>query len=101
MKNAIYITIDTESDQPIIIGKPPEITPPGTPEEAKEMILIDINCVTEALCRLIYIANQNGYGDLVKLVDNSIMTLHSMKTEVLDLPLHKNEEDEETDNKIQ
>lgn len=102
MKNAIYITIDTERDQPIIIGKPPEITPPGTPEEAKEMILIDINCVTEALCRLIDIAHKNDYGDLVTLVDNSIMTLHSMKTEILELPLlDKNKEDEETDNQIQ
>lgn len=101
MKNAIYITIDTERDQPIIIGKPPEITPPGTPEEAKEMILIDINCVTEALCRLIHIANQNDYGNLVELVDKSIMTLHSMKTELLELPLlNKNEEDEKTDNQI-
>jgi hypothetical protein len=101
MKNAIYITIDTERDQPIIIGKPPEITPPGTPEEAKEMILIDINCVTEALCRLIDIAHQNNYGDLTNLVDNSIMTLHSMKTEILNPPLlNKEDEDEETDNKV-
>ena len=81
MKNAIYITIDTERDQPIIIGKPPEITPPGTPEEAKEMILVDITFVTEALCRLIDIDHQNKYGELVELVDNAIVTLHSMKTE--------------------
>ena len=94
MKNVIYITIDTERDQPIIIGKPPEITPPTTPEEAKEMILIDINCLTEALCRLIDIANQNDYGDLTNLVDSSIMTLHSMKT--LDLPLLDKNKDDET-----
>lgn len=81
MKNTIFISIDTERDQPIIIGKPPEITPPATPDEAKEMILIDINCVTEALCRLIDIANQNGYGETTQLVDNAIMSLHTMKTE--------------------
>ena len=81
MKNTIFISIDTERDQPIVIGKPPEITPPGTPEEAKEMINIDINCVTEALCRLIDIAHQNNYGELTELVDNAIISLHSMKIE--------------------
>jgi hypothetical protein len=81
MKNNIFISIDTERDQPIIIGKPPEIPPPASPEEAKEMILVDINCVTEALCRLIDIANQNSYGELSELVDNAIVSLHSMKSE--------------------
>lgn len=81
MKNTIFISIDTERDQPIVIGKPPEITPPANPEEAKEMINIDINCVTEALCRLIDIAHQNNYGVLTELVDNAIISLHAMKTE--------------------
>lgn len=81
MKNNIFISIDTEREQPIIIGKPPEVPPPSTPEEAKEMILVDITCVTEALCRLIDIAHQNKYGELVELVDNAIVTIHSMKTE--------------------
>jgi hypothetical protein len=81
MKNNIFISIDTERDQPIIIGKPPEVPPPATPEEAKEMILVDINCVTEALCRLIDIANQNSYGELSQMVDNAIVSLHSMKSE--------------------
>jgi len=91
MKNTIFISIDTERDQPIIIGKPPEITPPGSPEEAREMIIIDINCVTEALCRLIDIANQNSYGDITQLVDKAIMSLHEMKTEKL-VELPKTEE---------
>lgn len=81
MKNDIFISIDTEREQPIVIGKPPEVPPPSTPEEAKEMILVDITCVTEALCRLIDIAHQNNYGELGELVDNAIVTLHSMKTE--------------------
>jgi hypothetical protein len=81
MKNTIFISIDTERDQPIIIGKPPEVPAPATPEEAKEMILVDINCVTEALCRLIDIANQNSYGELTELVNNAIVSLHSMKSE--------------------
>jgi hypothetical protein len=98
MKNTIFISIDTERDQPIIIGKPPEITPPGTPEEAKEMIIIDINCVTEALCRLIDIAHQNKYGNMVNLVDNAIMSLHSMKIEKpAELPeLTETKEDEKS-----
>jgi hypothetical protein len=96
MKNTIIISIDTERDQPIIIGKPPEITPPGSPEEAKEMIIVDINCVTEALCRLIDIANQNSYGDITQLVDKAIMSLREMKVEKLE-----NKEDEkQSDYKI-
>jgi hypothetical protein len=86
MKNNIFISIDTERDQPIIIGKPPEVPPPATPEEAKEMILVDINCVTEALCRLIDIAHQNDYGELTELVDAAIVTIHSMKTEKTEKP---------------
>jgi hypothetical protein len=82
MKNSIFISIDTERDQPIIIGKPPEVPAPASPEEAKEMILVDINCVTEALCRLIDIAHQNKYGELNELVDNAIVSIHSLKTEI-------------------
>jgi len=59
------------------------------------MIIIDINCVTEALCRLIDIAHQNKYGELTELVDKAIMSLHSMKTEK---PAELPEEDKTEEN---
>lgn len=92
MKNNIFISIDTERDQPIIIGKPPEVPPPSSSEEAKEMILVDITCVTEALCRLIDIAHQNDYGELTELVDAAIVTIHSMKTEKPEEPTNTSDE---------
>lgn len=69
MKNSLYIDIDTERDQIVLIGKSQEITPPTNPEEAAKMITLDISCVCEALCTLIHTADQNGYAtkeDLVK-----------------------------------
>lgn len=68
MKNSIYIDIDSERDQIVLIGKPPEITQPTTPEEAAKMITLDISCVCEALCTLIHMADQNGYGSKEDLV---------------------------------
>ena len=80
MQNSIFISIDTEREQPILIGKPPEIAPPTTPEEAKDMILTDINCVCEALYTMIHTADQNNYGTKKELVDKCIIHLHSMLT---------------------
>ena len=81
MKNEIFISIDTDREQPIIIGKPPEHPKPANEEEAKLMIHNDINCVLLSLCRLIDVASINNYGDKSKLVDAAIMTLHEMKIE--------------------
>jgi hypothetical protein len=78
MKNALYIDIDTERDQKILIGKPPEITPPQTPEEAAKMITLDISCVCEALCTLIHMADQNGYATKEDLVKASMKYLNDL-----------------------
>tara|TARA_R110000782_G_scaffold15939_2_gene46099 strand:- start:6832 stop:7098 length:267 start_codon:yes stop_codon:yes gene_type:complete len=79
MKNTIIINIDTEKDHPITISKPEEITPPPTNnEEAKEMILLDIKCVVEALCTMIHVASTNKYGEKKTLIEDSIIRLHSM-----------------------
>lgn len=61
MKTVISITIDTESKTPISINKPEDVTPPTTAEEAKEVITTDINCLTEALCFMVGVAEDNGY----------------------------------------
>ncbi len=78
MKNLIYIDIDTEREQPILIGKGSEITPPETAEEAKAMITNDIACLCEALCSLIHIADQSGYGKKDELVASTIDQLSSL-----------------------
>jgi hypothetical protein len=81
MKNSIFIDIDTERDQPILIGKPKEITPPTTPEEAAKMIITDISHVCEALCSLIHVADQNGYATKEALIAASITLLNNMLVE--------------------
>jgi hypothetical protein len=81
MKNSIFIDIDTERKQPVIIGKPPEITPPTTPEEASVMINTDISCLCEALCTLIHMSDQSGYTNKEILVEASIKHLNNMLVE--------------------
>ena len=72
MKNTIYIEIDSEKSEPILFGKGPESTPPKNAEEASDMVLVDINCLTEALMYLIHLADQNNYGEKDKLVLEAI-----------------------------
>lgn len=81
MKNALYIDIDTDREQIVLIGKPPEITPPATPEEAAKMITVDISCVCEALCTLIHMADQNGYATKEDLVKASLTHLNNLLAE--------------------
>jgi hypothetical protein len=72
MKNSILIDIDTERDQPILIGKGQENEAPTTREEAREMILTDISCMCEALITLIHVADQNDYALKEDLVNKAI-----------------------------
>ena len=80
MKNVILINIDTDREQPLIIGKQEGINPPTTPEEAAVMITQDISCVCEALCTLIHMADQNNYGKKEDLVAASIKYLNDLLT---------------------
>lgn len=81
MKNSIHIDVDTERDQPILIGKAPDVQPPANAEEASAMIIEDISCVCEALCTLIHMSDQNGYGKKEDLVKASIQHLSDMLVE--------------------
>jgi hypothetical protein len=78
MKNSIFIDVDSDRDQPIIIGKPDEIKAPENAEEAAVMIISDISCVCEALCTLIHMADQNNYGKKAELVAASIKYLNDL-----------------------
>ncbi len=77
MKNTIYIEIDSEKATPILFGKGPDSPKPTTPEEAGAMILVDINCMTEALMSLIHLADQSGYGKKDELLTDAIAKLVS------------------------
>ncbi len=72
MKNIIYIEIDSEKSEPILFGKGPDAIVPKNKEEAANMVLVDINCLTEALLSLIHLADQNGYGDQNVLLTENI-----------------------------
>jgi hypothetical protein len=76
MKNTIYIDIDTEREQPILIGKGPETEQPTSREEAGKMIINDIACVCDALITLIHVAEQNEYAKKDELVGASISQLN-------------------------
>ena len=76
MKTVINITIDTESKTPISINKPEEINPPTTAEEAKEVITTDIKCLTEALCFMVGVAEDNGYVNSNETLTQIIVRLN-------------------------
>lgn len=79
MKNVILIDIDTEREgKRILFGKPPDIEPPQTKEEAQQMVLNDIAWLSEAMCTLILLAAQNGYADKNALVDGTVKTITSI-----------------------
>jgi len=78
MKNTIFIDIDTERERQVLIGKGHDTTPPTSPEEAKEMIVIDISCICQGLCELIHVAGQNGYGSKEGFVHASIEQLQKL-----------------------
>lgn len=60
MKNELIIDIDTDRKNTILIKKPESVKPPKNEEEAKQMVLLDMASLCEALCTLIHVADQNG-----------------------------------------
>lgn len=91
MKNTIYIDIDTDREQPILIGKGPETVPPTTREEAGIMILEDIACVCDALINLIHVADQNEYATKEGLIEK----VKAQLDEYLSKPTPENNEKSE------
>jgi hypothetical protein len=78
MQNTIYIDINTERERKVLIGKGPESEQPKTPEDAKDMVVIDIATICEGLCELIHVADQNGYGSKKDFVRVSIEKLNAL-----------------------
>jgi hypothetical protein len=83
MKNTLIITIDTDREIPIRIGKPDLLVPP-TPEEQKEMTLTDIDCLSETLCYLIEVAANTGLGDKKDLMDKTLIKIHTILNPVVE-----------------
>lgn len=81
MKNLITIDVDTEREQPILIGKGSEVPTPTNRDEARDMIINDIKCVCETLCILINVADQNQYAKKDELVTESIKQLTKLLIE--------------------
>lgn len=94
MVNSIFIDIDTNREKPIIFGKPPDITPPSTKEEAKQMILNDIICLAQSLKTLIIMAQENDYASKKELVVASVNTINEAltqsKNDILNEPKEEN-----------
>ena len=81
MKNLIYIDVDTDREQQIKIGKGPEMIQPQNKDEASSMIKNDIGCVCEALCSLIHVAHESGYGTKEQFVLEAIKQLNTLLVE--------------------
>jgi len=91
MKNTIIIDVDTDREQPILLGKGPETKPPTTREEGAKMLMDDIACVTDALINLVHIVDQNQYGDKQVLIDK----IKEQFDEYLSTPTTENNEKSE------
>jgi len=76
MINIIQIDVDTKRERQIIFSKPPNIKEPVTREEAREMILTDIICVSNALKMLIVLATKNNYAINSELIDGVVKTIN-------------------------
>jgi len=75
MKNSLFIDVDTEREQMVLIGKPPEIQQPENPQEAANMIMDDIASVCEALVTLIMICDNSGYAKKEEMLTTTLKYL--------------------------
>lgn len=64
MKNIIIIDVDTERQPIIQISKTNSKELPKNKDEAKDVIIKDMACITEALCSLIHAADQSNFKTL-------------------------------------
>lgn len=73
MKNVIIVDIDTDRVPVVKIGKNSEL--PKNKEEAKDIIIKDIACLTEALCSLINAADTSGYKSAQDSLNDTVVHL--------------------------
>lgn len=82
MRNSITINVDSEATPSITFEKGIGSPIPQNWDEARPMIVTDINCLTEGLIRLIDVADQNDYAEKDVLLKEAIAKLQAF----LDLP---------------
>lgn len=89
MKNIIIVDVDTEREDPITLGKPTSDDLPKNKEEAKDTIIKDMICLTEALVLLISVANTSGYKSTEDSLNDIKEHLNRVNTEVTmgDIPM--------------
>ena len=58
-----------------MIGILEEDKPPTTPEETKELMILDMTTLCEALCTLIHVAHTSGYKEDYKSLKDCIKHL--------------------------
>ena len=97
MKNKLYVDIDSERNPSVMIGHPPEYNP-TTPDEAKKVIYDDITSVFAALCSLILVADQSGYGKKEDFIRTAVDQLNNMLIEEPKTDFEN--EEPKTDNKV-
>jgi hypothetical protein len=68
MKNSIIIDIDTSLPKPIQIGKRDGTPMPENDDETRKMVIVDIDCLSEALLSLIHMAIVNKYDTQENLI---------------------------------
>ncbi len=75
MKNIIIVDVDTERTPVIQIGKMEGSELPKNRDEAKDVIIKDMACLTEALCTLINAADQSNFKTIEESVKDVMMHL--------------------------
>lgn len=75
MKNIIVVDIDTERTPTVQIGKTEASSLPKNEQEAKEMIITDMACLSEALVTLIRTADNSGYKTIRESLNDCITHL--------------------------
>lgn len=80
IKNTLVVMMDTSQKESIKIGKM-NSTPPSTEEEMKEMVLLDIATLCEALVVTIRTAHQMGIKNEAQSMKDAI---HHLNTAFVD-----------------
>ena len=75
MKNILIIDIDTERSPVVKLSKTEGSGLPKNPDEAKDVIIKDMACITEALCTLINAADQSNFKTTEESIGDVIMHL--------------------------
>lgn len=105
MKNIIIVDINTERTPVVQIGKMEGSELPKNKEEAKDIILKDMACITEALCTLINAADQSNIKtieesmqDVITHLERGVGSGYEAEIKVTELDGNKSDPTDEEEN---